>query len=100
MTARMFPVLFQGRDGDAARKLGCPREIPWSFLEPHEARAKRNHDQTLQRLAERGGLSPAEIMCVIEDRGLFTGKWEGDIAATPRLKDALDAWRALRGGAR
>lgn len=42
--------------------------IPWSLIEPHEAQAKRNHDQTLQRLAERGGLSPCEAVAVLEDR--------------------------------
>lgn len=34
-------------------------------------RAKRNHSQTLERLAERGGLSWTELYAVLMDKGLF-----------------------------
>lgn len=44
--------------------------IPWRLIAPHEERAKRNHAQSLERLAERGGLNPTEALCVIEDRAL------------------------------
>lgn len=42
--------------------------VPWSMLEPHEAQAQRNHSQSLQRLAERGGLSACEALAVLQDR--------------------------------
>jgi hypothetical protein len=42
--------------------------IPWSVIAGHERQAMRNHYQTLERLAERGGLSPAEAVAIIEDR--------------------------------
>ena len=42
--------------------------IPWSMIAPHEAQAQRNHQQSLERLAQRGGLSPDEALVVIEDR--------------------------------
>lgn len=42
--------------------------IPWHLIAPHEAQAQRNHGQTLERLAQRGGLDPIEAMCVLEDR--------------------------------
>jgi hypothetical protein len=41
--------------------------IPWEVIEPHERQAQSNHDQTLRRLAERGGLSPAEAWFVLND---------------------------------
>jgi hypothetical protein len=41
------------------------REVPWDFIAPHEKQAMRNHDQTLERLAERGGLSPAEMLAAV-----------------------------------
>lgn len=46
-----------------------PQEyIPHEVLIPHEKRTMENHGgQTLQRLAERGGLSWYEILCVLED---------------------------------
>lgn len=49
---RMFPI--QG--GPA---------IPWSAIAPCEAQAERNHSQTLERLAQRGGLDPTEAIDVL-----------------------------------
>ena len=39
--------------------------IPWHLIAPWEEQAKRNHDQTLERLAERGGLDTNEAYCVM-----------------------------------
>lgn len=44
--------------------------IPWAMIAPHEGRALRNHGgQSLERLAERGGLDPIEIRATLEERG-------------------------------
>ncbi len=46
-----------------------PQEyIPHEILIPHEEQAIYNHRQTLKRLAERGGLSWYEILCILEDK--------------------------------
>ena len=42
--------------------------IPWDALAPHERQAERNHDQSLETLARRGGLSPCEAVAILEDR--------------------------------
>lgn len=56
-------------DGTQTRKLPAILPIPWGIIAPHEQQAQRNHGgQTLQRLAERGGLSPCEAVAVLEDR--------------------------------
>lgn len=52
LKARRFPIQ------------GGP-SIPWSVIAPCEAQAKRNHDQTLERLAERGGLDSGEACAVL-----------------------------------
>lgn len=65
---RMFPVLYQGREDEIQRRAGAPTSVPWSLLAPHEAQARRNHDQSLERLAERGGLGLCEMVAVLEDR--------------------------------
>lgn len=39
--------------------------VPWDVMAPHEHQAQRNHSQTLQRLAERGGLGTGEAWCVV-----------------------------------
>src|SRR5208337_3842932 len=80
-----FPVLWTWRreEREAWIRLGCPEDVPWSLLAPHEAQARRNHDQTLARLAERGGLCPSEMVDVIEGRGWDSTK--SDREAIPRL---------------
>ena len=71
-TDRLFPVL----------KGVTLKFIPWGLLDPHRRQADRNHGQTLEKLADRGGLSAEEAMAVIEGR-----RW------TP-LPDAEDRLRA------
>lgn len=53
------------------RRLACPRTVPWSFVAPHELQARRNHGQSLNRLNERGGLDPRELVAMVEGRALF-----------------------------
>lgn len=55
LTERRFPI----QDGPS---------IPWRAIAPHERQALRNHDQSLETLARRGGLSPCEAVAVLEDR--------------------------------
>ena len=75
---RMFPIM----DG---------RDIPWRAIEPHRAQAFKNHGQTLERLAERGGLSTEETMCTFEGRGLDFGKRMTLGDAERRLAKALES---------
>lgn len=58
---RWFPIL-----GSKPRV-----SIPWGCIAPHARQADLNHYQTLERLAERGGLSWHEALAVLTDR-----KWE------------------------
>ena len=48
------------------RFVWCPLEIPMDFL--NEEWAQKNHSQSLERLAERGGLDPTEVIANIEHR--------------------------------
>jgi len=57
---KMFPIQRYASD-----HIG---EIPWDVVAPHEEQARLNHGgQSLQRLAERGGLSSCEAVYVILD---------------------------------
>lgn len=67
---KTFPIMLGARD-ESARYGPVPGRIPWSIVEPGRQRAMKNHSQTLERLAERGGLSPGELMCALEDRSLY-----------------------------
>lgn len=48
-----------------------PLVVSFDLVKRHEARALANHDQTVERLAERGGLSWLELLLVLTDKPLF-----------------------------
>jgi hypothetical protein len=60
MSERLFPIHSIHRN----YLLG----VEWQIVEPHEAQAVKNHRQTLEVLASRGGLSLCELAAVLEDR--------------------------------
>lgn len=60
--------------------LSTPFAIRWDLLD--ERQAMKNHEQTLTRLAERGGLDPIEAMANVQTRGY-------------QPKDFRDAFAAL-----
>lgn len=88
----LFPIMGPTRlqEQRALEQSGAPilKAIPWSMLEPHEKQALKNHDQTLLRLAERGGLSACEAVAVLEDR-----PWRNmsDVDASRRLHELFVA---------
>ena len=54
-----FPIQYPR--GLAPWSTGDPRSVPWSMVQEFDHRARRNHSQTLQRLAARGGLCAAPV---------------------------------------
>lgn len=67
-TLKTFPIMQPWRVRHRALEEGLIVEIPWELIAFHEAQARRNHRQSLEQLAYRGGLSPCEAIAVIEDR--------------------------------
>ncbi len=59
------------------------QSIPWAMIAPHEAQALRNHDQSLEVLARRCGLSASEALDVLADR-----KWNGHYFRLPSQREA------------
>lgn len=59
----MFPVL-----NDSVLKA-----VPFAFLEKGREQALRNHGQTLERLHQRGGLDPAEMLCIVRGQSWSYG---------------------------
>jgi hypothetical protein len=55
---------------------------------PHEEQALINHDQSLERLNERGGLSPMEMLHVIEGKRVKR-PYMTDEEAIPKLLEHL-----------
>jgi hypothetical protein len=69
--------------------------IPMAMLAPHEGRAMESHGQSLDRLAERGGLSVKEAIALLEDR-----RWSREPASIEddrTLINMVRTWRAING---
>lgn len=58
MSDRQFPIVHDE----------IVKSIPWAVLEPHEAQAIKNHKCPLEKLAAMGGLSPEEVLAIVEGR--------------------------------
>lgn len=67
-------------------------EIPWDMIAPHEAQARSNHYQSLERLAQRGGLSASEAIQILEGRSFGTVK--SCVENEYYLINLVRAWRA------
>jgi len=97
MSDRQFPVLY----GYTLKGLDwMPKSIPWSEAEKFREQAHTNHGQTLERLAERGGLAPEEILDAYNGMRLNFGKQSAEyhleafalvvkLAASPESQGAL-----------
>lgn len=70
MSDRRFPVIRGQSRAPRDVTATWPRSVPWSFVERFRERAESNHSQTLERLAERGGLAPDEMWLAAHDQPL------------------------------
>lgn len=59
----------------------CPKQIPFAMLS--ERQAQYNHSQTLQKLNERGGMIPMEIVANIEHLSFPNLNLQHDISDEP-----------------
>ena len=58
---RLFPVL----KNDGRKEMLY--FVPWDLVEKHNKQVMDNHDQTVERLAERGGLCIEELAAIFRD---------------------------------
>lgn len=91
MTDRM-PVLEMSRIELRQAGIWCPVSLPMKPFQGDRprARAQRTHSQTLEELARRGGLSPAEALAILEDRSVLDGGVLRDFQALPWLLALLE----------
>jgi hypothetical protein len=94
MAERMFPILFGYRVDETVSALKRAGQstmvvaIPWAMIAPHERQARANHYQSLERLAERGGLSADEAVAVLSDTAFERRPFKG-VDANRRLAEML-----------
>jgi len=85
VTPPTFPVLLDWRE--KREEPDCPAVVPWALVEPWRTLAWRVHAQSLERLAERGGLSPVEMWGLAHGVNL----WSVPRSQRPTLEAAV-AW--------
>jgi hypothetical protein len=72
MARTLFPIMppdrLEERRRVDASGVHAMKAIPWSMLSRFQDRAVSNHDQTLEELASRCGLSACEAVAILEDR--------------------------------
>lgn len=78
-----FPILPEGPAHCFPSQL---RSIPWELIRPHQKQALANHYQTLERLAERHGLSAQEAVAILEDKP-YCSRWK----RTDGSREEMDA---------
>ena len=61
-------------------------DVPWEVMAPHNAMSLKNHYQTLERIAERGGFSAAEAYCIVNSL-----RWQ-DMEASIGWNRAKELW--------
>jgi hypothetical protein len=59
--ARRFPVML---DRQRSIWAGVPESIPWNAVSAHDHQVRAIHGKSLEILAQRGGLSPYELLAV------------------------------------
>jgi len=100
MSERRFPVLrYIGFTREERVLLETLTDVPWEFVAEHERQALSNHSQTVNRLAERGGLSLWELWCVVHDCA-WPAKWTARAMGErspllPSVKEMIRLTKAL-----
>lgn len=78
--------------GERKTDPGARSSIPWAMIAPHEAQAQANHGQSLERLADRQGLSPLEAVVVLENRPFPFGDIRAERLARTWLESHVALW--------
>lgn len=93
-----FPIL-PPSPSDVTRLVAAgiaqPKGVPWDMLAPHAERMAKNHGgQSMETIADRGGLDAGELVAVLRDWSFQLMKVE---ASYLQLNAELQAWRAGHG---
>jgi hypothetical protein len=79
--ARSFPVVW--------------RKLPMAFIRAHATQIEHNHGQTVERLAERGGMALQEIAAAVAGRDARAVFDMDDFEAIVIIEAALADWRLV-----
>jgi len=86
LSGKRFPVLLGEQRWIWS---GMPDSIPWEAISTHESQARANHGQSLEVLAQRGGLSPYELLAVLLDQPFWRCNLPEPATVIRRLKEKM-----------
>lgn len=90
---KRFPIMYVND-----RRQTLKHHVPWDFAdEVLRKQAERNHGQTLERLAERGGLSYMEACLAMMGIGLFTAIQPTQERSQAMLAGGMHAFDRMKG---
>lgn len=67
--------------------------VPWEFVEQARTRIELNHSQTLERLAERGGLDFYELLCGLQNKNLSYKQKINYDECIKQMEDLISNWK-------
>jgi len=84
----MFPILMDQKERERLSEFKplfgfeIPNELSIAFINQFRKQIEFNHDQTVERLAERGGLHPRELVAAIYgmDVPTYFGKMKNQLS--------------------
>ncbi|WP_372393910.1 hypothetical protein ABMY26_00120 (plasmid) [Azospirillum sp. HJ39] len=83
-----FPILYPPGQ---RQPVNAPTSIPWVLVERHVDQAQQNHYASLEALAQRGGICPAELVAILEDREYRPIALDAAVRQIAALIDAFNA---------
>jgi hypothetical protein len=93
-SGKRFPILL-GDQRSVWR--GLPDSIPWELIEAHERQAHANHGHSIYTLAQRGGLSPYELLAVLLDQAFWRCNLPEPTTVIKKLKESIAGFDARHG---
>jgi hypothetical protein len=84
LSGKRFPVLL---DDQRSIWQDVPGSIPWEAISAHEPQARANHGRSLDALAQRGGLSPYELLAVLFDQPFWRCSLPEPATVIKKLKE-------------
>lgn len=85
---KTFPILYPPGQ---RRPAGAPSSIPMVLVERHVDQAQRNHFASLEVIAQRGGVCPAELIAILEDREYRPMVFDAAVRQIAALVGAFEA---------
>jgi len=94
MTREFMPLMTD--DKFFSKRKDFPQRLPWELIEQCDSQAKKNHSQSLETLAGRGGLHPVEAYCIMRGLSLSHVRLPNDEEAAEYIEKKMKKYNEER----